>query len=383
MIPRELPFGGLLAQDDFLVKAATHDDKPIRELAPGQSNRCHRIRQLRTIKVRSNSNGIPGIVSLESILADSFCEPNQFRLRGQRSMTYCLGIITREGLVMASDSRSNAGFDQVNVCRKMYTFAVPGERVLIVLASGSLSLTQSVITLLLRDFEQGLGLAAAPSQYDACRVIGQQISRVAEIDRVALERADFSFNIHFLLGGQIRGESPGLYMIYPQGNPLSATQDSPFLQIGECKYGRPILDRGIRYQTTTLEEAAKYALISIDSTMRSNVTVGPPIDMILYRTDELTITRRRRLTSRDRQSFLHAVLLYTPVDDSEPIRPSYRLLRFRGTFAPFLRAPKVQSQWLACGSSHAFSLYRCEACPASFYALHSSRNSEPSGHISP
>jgi putative proteasome-type protease len=214
-------------------------------------------------------------------------------------MTYCLGIITREGLIMASDSRSNAGFDQVNVCRKMYTFAVPGERVLIILTSGSLSLTQSVITLLVRDFEQGLGLATAPSLYDACRVIGQQISRVEEIDRMALERDDFTFNVHILLGGQIRGESPGLYLIYPQGNPLSASQDSPFLQIGECKYGRPILDRGIRYQTTTLEEAAKYALISIDSTMRSNVTVGPPIDMILYPADELTITRRRRLTSND------------------------------------------------------------------------------------
>ena len=150
------------------------------------------------------------------------------------TLTYCLGIITREGLVMASDSRSNAGFDQVNVCRKMYTFAVPGERVLIVLASGSLSLTQSVITLLLRDFEQGLGLAAAPSQYEACRVIGQQISRVAEIDHVAFERADFSFNIHFLLGGQIRGESPGLYMIYPQGNPLSATRTLRFYKLASA-----------------------------------------------------------------------------------------------------------------------------------------------------
>ncbi len=214
-------------------------------------------------------------------------------------MTYCLGIITREGLIMASDSRSNAGYDQVNVCRKMYTFSVPGERVLIVLTSGSLSLSQSIITLLKRDFDQGLGLAAAPSMYDVCRVVGQQINRVAEIDRAALERDDFRFNVHFLVGGQIRGESPGLYLVYPQGNPLSASEDSPFLQIGECKYGRPILDRGIRYQTTSLEEAAKYALISIDSTMRSNVTVGPPIDMVLYPTDELTITRRRRLAGND------------------------------------------------------------------------------------
>jgi len=214
-------------------------------------------------------------------------------------MTYCLGIITHEGLVMASDSRSNAGYDQVNICRKMYTFVVPGERVLIALTSGSLSLTQSVITLLKRDFEQGLGLAKAPSLYDACRVIGQQINKVSEIDRPALERDEFKFNVHFLLGGQIRGESPGLYLIYPQGNPLSASQDSPFLQIGECKYGRPILDRGVRYQQTTLEDAAKYALISIDSTMRSNVTVGPPIDMVLYPADEFRITRRRRLTSKD------------------------------------------------------------------------------------
>lgn len=214
-------------------------------------------------------------------------------------MTYCLGIITSEGLVLASDSRSNAGYDQVNTCRKMYTFVEPGERVFVVLASGSLSLTQSVMTLLRRDFERGEGLATAPSLYDACRIIGQQIHRVSEIDRSALERDDYKFNIHFLIGGQVRGEPPGLYLIYPQGNPLSATEDSPFLQIGECKYGRPILDRGVRFDSTTLEEAAKYALISIDSTMRSNVTVGPPIDMLIYRTDEFRITQRRRLTRND------------------------------------------------------------------------------------
>ena len=214
-------------------------------------------------------------------------------------MTYCLGIITHEGLVMASDSRTNAGFDQVNMCRKMYTFVDPAKRVLIVLTSGSLSLTQSVITLLKRDFEVGQGLAKAPSMYDACRVIGEQIHRVSELDRPALERDDYKFNVHFLIGGQIAGQPPGMYLIYPQGNPLSASEDSPFLQIGECKYGRPILDRGVRYQNTTLAEAAKYALISIDSTMRSNVTVGPPIDMVLYRADDLKITHRRRLTGKD------------------------------------------------------------------------------------
>ena len=214
-------------------------------------------------------------------------------------MTYCLGITTRQGLVMASDSRTNAGYDQVNVCRKMHLFAQPGERVFVVLTSGSLSLTQSVVTLLKRDFDRGTGLAVVPSLYDATRVIGEQIRRVAELDREALERDEYRFNVHLLVGGQVRGEPPDLYLIYPQGNPLRATEDSPYLQIGECKYGRPILDRGIRFDRTTLEEAAKYALISLDSTMRSNVTVGPPIDIVAYYADELVVRHRRRLHAQD------------------------------------------------------------------------------------
>jgi len=135
--------------------------------------------------------------------------------------------------------------------------------------------------------------------YDAARVIGDQVRRVSDLDRAALERDDVSFNVNIILGGQIKGEGPALYLIYPQGNPLRATQDTPFLQIGEFKYGRPILVRGIEYAQTTLEVAAKYALISLDSTMRSNVTVGPPVDMVLYAVDELDITRRRRFTEKD------------------------------------------------------------------------------------
>jgi putative proteasome-type protease len=214
-------------------------------------------------------------------------------------VTYCLGIMTRRGLVMASDSRSNAGFDQVNTCRKMYTFVQPGARAFILLASGNLSLTQSVVTLLRRDFDQGRGLAAAENFYDAARAAGEQVRRVSELDRPALERDEFRFNMHILLGGQIRDEVHNLCLIYPQGNPLFATEDSPFLQIGECKYGRPILDRGVRYDSTTLEEAAKYALLSLDSTMRSNVTVGPPIDLLVYGRDELHIRRYRRFDALD------------------------------------------------------------------------------------
>jgi putative proteasome-type protease len=214
-------------------------------------------------------------------------------------MTYCLGIMTRQGLVMASDSRTNAGYDQVNVCRKMHLFVKEGERVFVILTSGGLSLTQSVVTLLRRDFDEGRGLAAAPSLYDAARAVGDQVRRVADLDRAALEQDKFAFNIHLILGGQIRGQIPYLYLIYPQGNPLAASEDCPYLQVGECKYGRPILDRGVRYERTSLEEAAKYALISLDSTMRSNVTVGPPIDLMVYAADEFRVRRHRRFTEKD------------------------------------------------------------------------------------
>jgi len=214
-------------------------------------------------------------------------------------MTYCLGIITKFGLVMASDSRTNAGYDQVNTVRKMHTFVHPGERVFALLASGSLSCTQSILTLIRRDFDAGKGLAKAPTMYDAARAIGEKVRQVAEIDRPALERDEYKFNVHLIFGGQIRGEPHQLYLIYPQGNPLQATEESPFLQIGECKYGRPILDRGIRFDKTTLEEACKYALLSMDSTMKSNVTVGPPVDLLAYSKDELDIIRQRRFTTDD------------------------------------------------------------------------------------
>src|SRR5438132_12860179 len=200
---------------------------------------------------------------------------------------------------MASDSRSNAGHDQVSLARKMHVFVQPSERVFILLSSGSLSCTQSIVTLLRRDFDDGKGLAQAPSLYDAARVIGEEVRRVSDMDRAALERDDFKFNVNLILGGQVRGEPPGLFIIYPQGNPLQASEDSPYLQIGETKYGRPILDRGIRFEKTTLEEAAKYALLSLDSTMRSNVTVGPPIDLLAYPSDELALTRHRRFAADD------------------------------------------------------------------------------------
>ena len=214
-------------------------------------------------------------------------------------MTYCVGIMTHGGLVMASDSRSNAGYDQVNICQKMHTFVTPGERVFVLLCSGSLSCSQSILTLLRRDYDNGVGLAKAGSMYDAARVVGEQVRRVSDMDRKALELDEYKFNVHLILAGQIGDQPHDLYMIYPQGNPLRATEDSPFLQIGENKYGRPILDRGIRFERTTLEDAAKYALISLDSTMRSNVTVGPPIDLLVYNKDDLKLSTYRRFEAKD------------------------------------------------------------------------------------
>jgi putative proteasome-type protease len=259
-------------------------------------------------------------------------------------VTYCLGIATQEGLVLASDSRTNAGFDQVNVCRKMYRFVQPGERVFVILTSGSLSISQSVITLLGDDFDSGRGLAQASSLYDAARIVGDCVRRISDIDRASLERDSFSFNVHLLLGGQVRGQKPNLYLIYPQGNPLAATEDSLYLQLGECKYGRPILDRGIQ-STTSLEVAAKYALLSLDATMRSNVTVGPPFDLLLYKKDSLQITRYRRVSAGDRdlnlihssweQSLRRAVeqlpdIEFHPSGNENPLESVREVARSRG-----------------------------------------------------
>ncbi len=207
--------------------------------------------------------------------------------------------MTKYGLVMASDSRTNAGYDQVNTTRKMHSFTIPGQRVFTLLSSGSLSCTQSCLTLLQREFDQGHGLADCESMYDAARVVGNTMRKVADLDREALEKDEFKFNVHFIMGGQIKGKPPALYLLYPQGNPLQATEDSPYLQIGEIKYGRPILDRGIQYDRTTLEDACKLALLSIDSTMKSNVTVGPPIDLMAYRENDLEVKSYRRFGKDD------------------------------------------------------------------------------------
>jgi len=216
-------------------------------------------------------------------------------------MSYCLAILTKDGLVFASDSRTNAGLDQANVTRKLFTLDVPNERVFVLLASGGLSLSQSVLAILQADFAAGQGLASAINMYDAARCVGDAVRAVASRDREYLEKDNVPFNVNLIIGGQIAKQPHELYLIYPQGNPLQATAESPFLQIGESKYGRPILDRAVRYDHTSLSQATKLALISLDSTMRSNLTVGPPVDLVVYHAGDLQVRQHVRLAADDPQ----------------------------------------------------------------------------------
>jgi putative proteasome-type protease len=215
-------------------------------------------------------------------------------------MTYCLGIVTRYGLVMAADSRTNAGVDYISTYQKLFDFSDPGHRVIVLCTSGNLSITQAVMNLLQQDLQSGEveNLHTAPTLYDVARYVGNRVRQVQQQERPWLEKDGIDYKCTLLLGGQIRGELPGLYMIYSQGNFIQATAETPFLQIGETKYGKPILDRTLTFETS-LEDAAKGALLSIDSTMKSNISVGPPINLIMYEANSFLIRHQLRLPLGD------------------------------------------------------------------------------------
>lgn len=212
-------------------------------------------------------------------------------------MTYCLGVITRYGLVMAADSRTNAGVDHISTYQKLVDFSRLGERVILLCTSGNLAITQAVLKLMRKDLkaQEDVNLHTLPTLYEVARYIGSKIRQVQEQDRPWLEKDAIDFQCNVLLGGQIRGEEPELYLIYSQGNFIPASKDTPFLQIGETKYGKPILDRILDFDTP-LESAAKCALLSIDSTMKSNISVGPPINLVMYEADTFKIRHELRLT---------------------------------------------------------------------------------------
>ncbi|MGB8274509.1 MAG: proteasome-type protease [Alphaproteobacteria bacterium] len=202
-------------------------------------------------------------------------------------MTYCLAIKLNQHLVFASDSRTNAGVDQISTYKKMNVFPIADDRIFIILTAGNLATTQAVINLIQRDLDDS---EAEPSLrtvrylFDAAHYIGRMSLRVQAEHGEALRQSESSAEASFILGGQV-GERPhNIYLIYPQGNYITASAETPFLQIGETKYGKPILDRIIKPETS-LEDAARCALVSLDSTMRSNISVGPPIDLVTYRKD--------------------------------------------------------------------------------------------------
>jgi putative proteasome-type protease len=204
-------------------------------------------------------------------------------------VTYCLGILLPEGLVLASDSRSNAGVDQVALVRKLALFELPGQRVVAVLSAGNLATTQAVVTALREVAGSGRfghDLHAARTMYDVAMLVGGKLREVIARDGSFVQPFGDP-NGTFLVGGQIAGEPPRLFHIYSAGNFVEASDRSRFLQLGETKYGKPILDRALS-DATSLDEAAKLALLSFDATMRSNLSVDAPIDLLRYRADSFS-----------------------------------------------------------------------------------------------
>jgi putative proteasome-type protease len=220
-------------------------------------------------------------------------------------VTYCLSLLCREGLVFLSDSRTSAGVDNITVQAKMRIYEEEGDRVVCLMTSGNLSLSQTVYALIEEDIQIARltggshpTLMNQPSMFETARYVGRKVREVDKMDRAALEANGFSFNVNFLVGGQIAGQTHEAYMIYPQGNSLHATVTAPFLQIGEYKYGKPILDRGFSYDTK-LAEAVKLAIISMEGTMKSNVSVGPPLDLFAYEAGSLSVKYRHRMDEGD------------------------------------------------------------------------------------
>jgi putative proteasome-type protease len=201
-------------------------------------------------------------------------------------MTYCVGIRLNAGLVFLSDSRTNAGLDQISIFRKMIVYEKPGDRFMVLLSAGNLSISQSVreilqVEKLPNGDDEPITIWNAKSMFEAARVLGAAVRRVYEQDGPSLKQNGMDFVASFIFGGQIAGEAMRLFLVYSAGNFIEATRETCFFQIGESKYGKPILDR-VLMPATPLDEAAKCALVSMDSTMKSNLSVGLPLDLVVY-----------------------------------------------------------------------------------------------------
>jgi putative proteasome-type protease len=216
-------------------------------------------------------------------------------------MTYCVGLKIDRGLVFMSDTRTNAGVDSISTFRKMYTWEDPGERVLVLLAAGNLATTQAVVSLLdersKAPAERSPSIMATPSMYQTARLVGDTVKEVIASSTPSGQKAD-AFGASFIFGGQIRGTEPRLFLIYPEGNFIETSEDTPFFQIGETKYGKPILVRAYE-PAMTFAETAKLLMVSFDSTVRSNLSVGLPLDMLFYERDTFRVGYRKRIGQND------------------------------------------------------------------------------------
>lgn len=216
-------------------------------------------------------------------------------------MTYCVGLKIDRGLAFMSDTRTNAGVDSISTFRKMYIWEVPGERVIVLMAAGNLATTQAVVSLLdersKAPADRSPSIYKTPSMYQTARLVGETVKEVIASTAPVGQNAD-AFAASFILGGQIKGAEPRLFLIYPEGNFIEATEDTPFLQIGEHKYGKPILDRVVQRETS-LSDGQKAVLLSMDSTLRSNLSVGMPLDLAVIARDALQVSSSRRIEAGD------------------------------------------------------------------------------------
>ncbi len=216
-------------------------------------------------------------------------------------MTYCVAMTLEAGMIFASDTRTNAGVDQVSRFSKMRSFVREGDRVVVMLSSGNLSITQNAVNVLeqrARAGENALSIWNATSMFDVARLLGDALREVKSRDGPYLMQNNIDSSANFLVGGQIRGEPPRLFNVYSEGNFIEATAETCYFQSGETKYGKPIIDRVVN-RNTTLVDAVKCTMVSFDSTMRSNISVGLPIDLLTYETDALAIGMQRRVEETD------------------------------------------------------------------------------------
>jgi putative proteasome-type protease len=217
-------------------------------------------------------------------------------------MTYCVGLKIDRGLVFMSDTRTNAGMDSISTFKKMHVWEEPGERVIVLMSAGNLATTQAVVSLL-DERTKAVGdrhatLLETPSMYQTVRMVGDTVKEVIASSSPTGDKADSYFNASFILGGQIKGSAPRLFMIYPEGNFIESTDDTPFFQIGETKYGKPIIIRAYE-KTMSFAETVKLLLVSFDSTLKSNLSVGLPLDLLFYEKDAYKVSLKKRIAQDD------------------------------------------------------------------------------------